>query len=224
MRAAGGFGRNRAGLLPGCYHSWLMLKPFNNFSLSTGSLVIMSSSYEKKLKITTVAAAFLASMLVTTVSYASAPTGKLTLSVFQDTPGSRQVLSGKYEDAIKQIGRSRVNYESEYTSTNLCVALIMTGQSEAAKPACDDAIVQAKSRMPPSMFHATSAEKAVLALAYSNRAVLSWLRKQPDSAAEDVIRAHTLAPSADFVRANWLVYNNNKNGVGEHPTVALNRQ
>jgi hypothetical protein len=200
-----------------------MLKSFNHFRKSTGSFAIMSSSYEKKLKITTVCTAFLASMLVATVSYAGPPTGKLTLSVYEETPGARNVLKGNYQDAIKQLKDVRMNRETEYTSTNLCVALIMTSQTEAAKPVCDDAIVQAKGRMPPSLFHASASEKALLALAYSNRAVLSWLRKQPDSAAEDVTRAHALAPDANFVMANWLVYNS-KNGVGENPTVALNRR
>jgi tetratricopeptide (TPR) repeat protein len=200
-----------------------MLKAFQLLQRITGSLVIMSSNYEKKLKITTLCTAFLASMLVTAVSYAGPPTGKLTLSVYEDTPGSRQVLAGKYADAIEHIRKSRVNYQSEYVSTNLCVALIMSGQAEAAKPACDQAIVQAKARMPNSLFQASPADKALLALAYSNRAVLSWLRQQPERAAEDVTRAHALAPNADFVMANWLVYNS-RNGAGQNPAIALNRR
>jgi hypothetical protein len=182
----------------------------------------MSSNYEKKLKIATVCTAFLASMLVASVSYADPGAGKLTLSVFEDTPGSLNVLQGKYEDAIRQISKRGVNYQAEYATTNLCVALIMNRQTEAAKAACNAAITQAKIGMPNNVFHATPAQKAVLALAYSNRAVLSWLRQQPDSAGEDVRHAHDLAPNADFVAANWIVYNSSK-GVGQNPAIVLNR-
>jgi tetratricopeptide (TPR) repeat protein len=182
----------------------------------------MSSNYENKLKITTVCAAFLASMLVAAISYAGPSTSKLTLSVYEETPGSLAVLKGKYEDAIKMLKNRRVSYQNEYASTNLCVALIMTRNAEAAKTACDEAIAAAKAGMPNNVFHATESDKSLLALAYSNRAVLSWLRNEPGSAAEDVTRAHALAPDASFVTANWMVYNS-KEGVGESPAIALNR-
>jgi tetratricopeptide (TPR) repeat protein len=182
----------------------------------------MSSDYENKLRITTVCAAFLASMLVAAISYAGPSSSRLTLSVYEETPGSLDVLKGKYGDAIKMLKNRRVNYQNEYASTNLCVALIMTRQAEAAKAACDEAIAAARAGMPNNVFRAAQSDKALLALAYSNRAVLSWLRKEPASAAEDVTRAHDLAPNADFVAANWLVYNS-KEGVGESPAIALNR-
>jgi hypothetical protein len=199
-----------------------MLKSSTHFITSNGSVVIMSSNYEKKLKIATVCTVFLASMLVASVSYADPHAGKLTLSVYEDTPGSLNVLQGKYEDAIRQIRRRGVSYQGEYATTNLCVALIMTRQVDEAKTACDAAVARARAGMPNNVFRAAPAEKALLALAYSNRAVLAWLRQQPDSAAEDVTQAHALAPNADFVAANWIVYNSRKD-VGANPVIALNR-
>jgi hypothetical protein len=199
-----------------------MLKSFNHFITSNGSFADMSSNYENKLKVTTVCAAFLASLLVASISYAGPSTSKLTLSVFEDTPGSLSVLAGHYESAINQLKNRHVSYLNEYATTNLCVALIMTRQVEAAKGACDEAIATARAGMPHNVFHASPPDKALLALAYSNRAVLSWLRKQPASAAEDVTHAHDLAPDAAFVTANWVVFNS-KSGIGENPVVALNQ-
>jgi hypothetical protein len=199
-----------------------MLKSSSHFIKSNGSFADMSPNYDKKLKIATVCSAFLASMLVASISYADPGAGKLTLSVYEDTPGSFSVLRGNYEDAIRQIRKRGVSHQGEYTTTNLCVALIMTRRIEEAKSACDAAIERAKAGMPTNVFRAAPAQKALLALAYSNRAVLSWLQQQPDSAAEDVRRAHDLAPNADFVAANWIVYNSKK-AVGENPAIALNR-
>ena len=77
--------------------------------------------------------------------------------------------------------------------------------------------------MPNNVFRADADDKHLLALAYSNRAVLAWLLKQPSDAAEDVSRAHALSPNADFVAANLMVFNSGI-GPGENPAIALNRR
>jgi hypothetical protein len=183
----------------------------------------MSSSSDKKVKMATVCAAFLASVLGTSVSYAGPGDSKLMLSVFEDTPGAREVLSGRYESAIKLLKNRTVAYQGDYARTNLCVAYIMARQAEAAKGACDEAIDSAKAGMPRNIRIARATDKALLALAYSNRAVLSWLRKHSADAEQDVTRAHELAPDAQFVAANWAVYKSGR-GVEENTTIALNRR
>jgi hypothetical protein len=180
------------------------------------------NSHQNKSHKRWVLASVVGSLLLTAgAANAATSNGKLTLSVYLDTPGAFSVLWGHYDAAIKQLQGRTANYGSEYTTTNLCVALIMTKRFDEARPACDDAIQRAKGIMPSNVFRATANDRTLLALAYSNRAVLSWLRKQPEDAADDVVRAHDLAPHADFVAANWLVYSTRKD-LGESPAIALN--
>jgi tetratricopeptide (TPR) repeat protein len=180
----------------------------------------MNSQSEKNSNATPGRIALVAWMLCAATAHAGGSAGKLTLSVYEDTAGASNVLAGRYEAAVKQLSNVGANYQSQYASTNLCVALIMTKQVDAATSACDDAIKRAKSAMPRSVSFATQDEKGLLALAYSNRAVLYYLQKQPQKASEAVAQARTIAPKADFVAANLRVMNS-KSDNPEGPSIAL---
>jgi hypothetical protein len=180
----------------------------------------MNALSEKNSNATTVRIALLASMLFAATAHADGPAGKLTLSVYEDTAGATNVLAGRYEAAVKQLSNGGATYNNEYAKTNLCVALIMAHQTEAATSACDEAIKRARSAMPHNVAFATFDEKHLLALAYSNRGVLYFLQKQPQQASEAVAQARTFAPKADFVAANLRVMNS-KSDNPEGPSIAL---
>jgi hypothetical protein len=166
-------------------------------------------------------AGFLAWLLLSALAHADPGSRKLTLSVYLDTPGAESVLAGKYVDAIKQLRGHPINVQPNIvaTSTNLCVALIMTQQWDAARSACNDAVSEAKFNTADNAIMGPSFNKAEVATALSNRAVLNWLQNRPGDAASDVRRAHALAPRKDFVSQNWMVLNGTPGNVSG-PSIA----
>jgi hypothetical protein len=157
----------------------------------------------------------LAWLLLSTLAHADPGSRKLTLSVYLDTPGAESVLAGKYDDAIKQLRGHTIDVQRNVvsTSTNLCVALIMTQQWDAARSTCNDAVSEAKFNTADNVLMGPSANREQVATALSNRAVLNWLQNRPGDAASDVKRAHALAPRKDFVSSNFMVLNGNPQNV-----------
>jgi hypothetical protein len=166
----------------------------------------------------------LAWLLLSALAHADPGARKLTLSVYLDTPGAESVLAGKYDDAIKQIRSPGIAVQPNVvaTSTNLCVALIMTKQWDAARSTCNDAVSEARFNTADNAIMGFSANRAELAIALSNRAVLNWLQNRPADAASDVRRAHSLAPRKDFISQNWTALNGKPDNVSG-PSIASAR-
>ena len=129
---------------------------------------------------------------------------KMTLTAYTDAAEGQSVLAGRYGDVIEALGSRGLRFKQDglAASTNLCVAYVMTHRWSEAHPACDEAIRVAKLEMPESPGFADDAHGERVAMAYSNRAVLEWLEARSANAADDLARAHALAPGADFVAQN----------------------
>ncbi len=129
---------------------------------------------------------------------------KMTLSAYADAAEGRTLLAGRYGAVIQALGDHGVRFKQDdvAASTNLCVAYVMTHRWSEAHPACDEAIRFAKLEAPESPASLADVHGECLAIAYSNRAVLEWLEERPASAADDLARAHALAPESEFVAQN----------------------
>jgi hypothetical protein len=143
------------------------------------------------------------------VAHAEETSRKLVVSYIEDAVGAGPLSAGKYAEAIKQINRpAPVFYGDELAkSTNLCVALIMTRQWDTARNTCDRAVSEAVLDVPDAAFGMRAGHDALVALTYSNRAVLNFLAGRSEAAVRDATRAHKLAPHSEFVAQNWLVMN-----------------
>ena len=154
-----------------------------------------------------------ATLLLAAAAHAGDTSGKFVLTVYSNGLGGKSLLAGDYAAALEQISRPQGNWllrDPMTTATNLCVAYTMTLQWDAARAACNEAISEArraKLREPSWAVGARRKQNDYVALAYSNRAVLRWLSKDPDSAAKDIAAAEALAPEADFVARNRAALN-----------------
>ena len=122
-----------------------------------------------------------------------------TVGVISDAAQGRQVLQGKYEEAIRNIKPSqRGAYARYYAANNLCVAYVMTRNIDAAATACNDAITAIQGivdRQPRSAKRSdiVRTQRKFLAMALSNRGVLSAISGDEESARKDFTQALALA-------------------------------
>jgi len=173
---------------------------------------------------TTVRFAALAWLLLAAAVHANEPSRKLTLSVYLDTAGADSVLAGKYDVAIKQLGSHGASFQRDQiaASTNLCVALIMSRQWDQARSTCDEAVNDARFNTADNTLGARQEQQKEMAIAYSNRAVLEYLTDKPQNATRDVERAHSLAPSTEFVSQNWVALNGKPQSVSSPEIASVN--
>jgi hypothetical protein len=129
------------------------------------------------------------------------------LTAIVNGAGGESLVAGNYELALKQIKASK--YNTIVASTipiNLCVAHTAMRNWSAARAACDAAVNHALSTSPRSSYgdglSAIQDHRNTIAIAYSNRAVVNWLSKETVAAAEDLAKAHKLAPDAQFIASN----------------------
>jgi hypothetical protein len=127
------------------------------------------------------------------------PARKAVLSGYYDTPAGRSLVAGRYDLVINRLGSHGAEFlqDEVAASTNLCIAQIETRRWDAARVTCDSAVTYASL---PS-WERPRQERAV-AIAYSNRAVLHWLQREPDRAAADLAKAHAIAPGVEVVEQN----------------------
>lgn len=134
---------------------------------------------------------------------ASSAPRKMTLSGYVDGAAGTSLMSGHYEDVVGTLGAHGLPFKLDEVSasTNLCVAYIMTRRWDAAHRECDQA-VRIASLEQWQWLPLDNSHNEHVAIAYSNRAVLEWLEDRPAIAAQDLAKAHTLAPAVEFVGRN----------------------
>jgi hypothetical protein len=130
------------------------------------------------------------------------PPEKAVLSGYYDTPAGRSLVAGRYDLVIDRLGSHGAEFlqDEVAASTNLCVAEIETHRWDAARADCDSAVTYASL---PSIERAR--QQRAVAIAYSNRAVLHWLQREPERAAADLAKARAIAPGVEVVEQNARV-------------------
>jgi tetratricopeptide (TPR) repeat protein len=179
-----------------------------SLNATTKEFVIMSSHFGYVPRITPIGLLTCALLwIATTANAAQQGADQFMVTVYSDSRGSQELLSGHYDAALARIEASQGLDEANRfeAATNLCVAQMMAGRFGSARTACDAAVKTARSAAiatptwgPP----AGGAYQADVAIAYSNRAVLHWLTDDTQSAASDLAQAKRFAPKADFVAHN----------------------
>jgi tetratricopeptide (TPR) repeat protein len=132
----------------------------------------------------------------------------MVLTAYVNGAGGESILAGKLDEALAQIEKARTPTSVEYTAkmNNLCVIYTAKKQLEEAARACNSALKLAKYDRITSQRYApgSSRENAYVAIAYANRAVAHMMANDEARAKDDLARAKSLAPSADFVSKNVL--------------------
>jgi hypothetical protein len=151
--------------------------------------------------------ALAAALLAGSAAHAADQPHTFVLTAFSNGAAGKSLVSGNYDAAVQELGsRSHaLALDTDSLSTNRCVAYAMTKQLEAAHVACDTAVHEAQqeiANLPVSMSWARREYKDYVALAYSNRAVLNWLSNDANAARQDLQKAQSMAPKADFVAHN----------------------
>jgi hypothetical protein len=153
--------------------------------------------------------AIAASILSAATAHASDVTApKMVLTAYINGAGGESVMAGKLDEALTEIQRDHSASSDLYTAkiTNQCVAYAAMKLILQALSACDEALRAAKyDRMSSQRFSsASSMQNSYLAIAYTNRAVVRMMAKDPERAKSDMAHAKSLAPSAEFVSQNLL--------------------
>ena len=149
--------------------------------------------------------ALAAALLAGSAAHAADEPRTFELTAFSNGTAGAALLSGDYNGAIRDLSTHVRTLDMDTTSTNRCVAYVVTRQVEAARIACDDAVREAQQQiatLPVSMTWARSDYRDYLALAYSNRAVLKWMSNDTAAAQSDLKKAAAVAPKATFVARN----------------------
>jgi hypothetical protein len=169
---------------------------------------MLSSNSHKPYRILGLAAA-VALLLGSTAQTAQAadPGHNFVLTAYSNGLGGAELLSGNYGAAAEALHYppAASAFDASTTSNNRCVALAMTKQWDSARSACDQAVrdaQQEKALLPSYQYWARKVKNDYLALALSNRAVLHWMSADKVAAANDLKRAESLSPKADFVMRN----------------------
>jgi hypothetical protein len=130
----------------------------------------------------------------------------LYLTVYTDVAGGSKLVAGEYDAAITEYQQvSRRAAPKSLRLTNLCVAQTITQAWLAARETCNAAVEAARLdrlRAPAWPNGQRERYRDFLAVAYSNRAVLSILVQDMPAGDADLKFAHSLAPRAHFVKRN----------------------
>lgn len=164
---------------------------------------MLSSNSHKSYRTLGVAVALL---LGSTVQAAD-PAHSFVLTAYSNGLGGPELISGNYAAAAEALhyGAAPSAVDASTTSNNRCVALAMTKQWDSARVACDRAVrdaQQERAMLPSYQYWARKFKNDYLAVALSNRAVLHWMASDAAGAANDLKKAETLSPKADFVERN----------------------
>ncbi len=165
--------------------------------------------------------AVLTSTLSLTNADADIPGKTLVMSVYLDAVGGDSVLAGDYQSAIRRIESHNASgdLDSVAAATNLCVAYTMARQWDEAASRCDRAVTGARLSDVDDVYDSGKGRGNRMATAYSNRAVLEWLRNDRQKAVTDLTRARSSGPRLELVAHNWLAMTGEPD-TEAHPTVA----
>jgi Flp pilus assembly protein TadD len=135
------------------------------------------------------------------------PAHNFVLTAYSNGMGGADLVSGNYGAAAEALHSHPAisSFDASTTSNNRCVALAMTKQFDSARKACDQAVrdaQQEKALLPSYQYWARKFKNDYLAVALSNRAVLHWMSSDTEAAANDLKKAESLSPNADFVTRN----------------------
>ena len=150
-------------------------------------------------------------MLVGSTVYAADEAHTFELTAFSNGTGGRALLSGDYNTAKQELSSHHQTLDVETAATNSCVMFTVTHQVDAAHAACDKAVREAQQEiasLPVSLSWARSEYRDYLALAYTNRAVLSWVTNDSAGAQSDMKKAAAVSPKAAFVARNLSALQN----------------
>lgn len=165
-----------------------------------------SSSRNSRKPAPVVQIAFAATLLAGSAAYAADQPHNFALTAFRNTAAGDALVRGKYETALTQLAVDARSVEHATVSTNRCVALTAMRELKAAHEACDEAVHDAQLEFQSSARVSTmwggSDYRNYLAIAYSNRAVLSWLSSDATAAQADLEKAAVASPKAEFVARN----------------------
>jgi hypothetical protein len=150
-------------------------------------------------------------LLVGSTVYAADEAHTFELTAFSNGTGGRALLSGDYNTAKQELSSHHQTLDVETAATNSCVMFTVTHQVDAAHVACDKAVREAQQEiasLPVSLSWARSEYRDYLALAYTNRAVLSWVTNDSAGAQSDMKKAAAVSPKAAFVARNLSALQN----------------
>ena len=150
-------------------------------------------------------------LLVGSTVYAADEAHTFELTAFSNGTGGRALLSGDYNTAKQELSSHHQTLDVETAATNSCVMFTVTHQIDAAHAACDKAVREAQQEiasLPVSLSWARSEYRDYLALAYTNRAVLSWVTNDSAGAQSDMKKAAAVSPKAAFVARNLSALQN----------------
>jgi len=154
--------------------------------------------------------ALAAALLAGSAAHAADQPRNFELAAFSNTLAGDSLVRGNYDAAFQQLTIDAHSFtaSSAALATNRCVTLIMTHKFEEAHNACDAAVSAAKLDIvsaPTSMTWARQEFRDYLALAYSNRAVLDYLKKDTTAAQADLQKAVAVSPKTELVARNLTV-------------------
>jgi hypothetical protein len=156
---------------------------------------------------------------VAAVQAAGVASSPMVLTAYVNGAGGESILAGKLDQALVEIKNARTPTSVEYTAkmNNLCVVYAAKKQIKEASTTCSSALKLAKYDRITSQRYApgSSRENAYVAIAYANRAVTHLMANDPASAQEDLARAKSLAPSADFVSKNVLAAQSSRSTIAQ---------
>lgn len=159
------------------------------------------------------------SILSVAAVQAATVTSPMVLTAYVNGAGGEAILAGKYDQALTEIKNARTPTSVSYTAAmnNLCVVYAAKKQVKEAATTCSSALKLAKYDRITSQRYApgSARENTYVAIAYANRAVAHLMANDQVSAKEDLSRAKSLAPSADFVSKNVLAAQNPRSTIAQ---------
>jgi hypothetical protein len=150
-------------------------------------------------------------LLVGSTAFAADEPHTFELTAFSNGTGGRALVAGDYNTAQHELSAHHQTLDVETAATNRCVVFTVTRQIDAARAACDKAVREAQQEiasLPVSLSWARSDYRDYLALAYTNRAVLSWVTNDSAGAQSDLKKAAAVSPKASFVARNLSALQN----------------
>ncbi len=127
------------------------------------------------------------------------------LLIDEDAPGIEQLLDRRLGEAVETADDAKRLRDPLASHNLLCAAFIAKRDLEEAVAACDTAVDLAGEPITTGKNPHGHSNRDALAMAYSNRAVLNWLRGDADKAGDDIRRALRQNRHTDEIRHNEQV-------------------